>query len=121
MASQPGRRRVARGEIERLPSGSLRVRVYAGLDPVTRKRRYLVATVPAGDTAERDAEAARTRLLQEVDRQRARPGAPAPALGAGPPGRKPAGAAPGRAHGRHRRPLGRSVSPDRVEGAQRPA
>ena len=70
MAVQPGRRRVARGEIERLPSGSLRVRVYAGIDPATKKRRYRVETVPAGATAERDAEAARLRLLHEVGEQR---------------------------------------------------
>ena len=66
----PGRQRVARGEIERLPSGSLRVRVYAGIDSATRKRRYLVETIPAGIAAERDAEAARIRLLDEVHRQR---------------------------------------------------
>ncbi|MEU4242480.1 substrate-binding domain-containing protein [Actinoplanes sp. NPDC026619] len=79
MASQSGRRRVARGEIERLPSGSLRVRVYAGIDPTTRKRRYLLETVPAGDNAERDAEAARVRLLREVDRQRKQQLPPTPA------------------------------------------
>lgn len=61
---------MARGEIERLPSGSLRVRVYAGIDPATGKRRYLVETVPAGDTAEGEAEAVRSRLLTEVGRQR---------------------------------------------------
>ena len=38
----------ARGEIETLPSGSLRVRVYAGVDPASKKRQYLVQTVPAG-------------------------------------------------------------------------
>jgi LacI family xylobiose transport system transcriptional regulator len=60
-----------RGEIEKLPSGSLRVRVYAGIDPVSRKRRYLMETVPAGPTAARDAEAARTRLVRAVDALRA--------------------------------------------------
>jgi LacI family xylobiose transport system transcriptional regulator len=44
--SMRGRR--TRGEIEQLPSGSLRVRVYAGIDQITRKRHYLVGTVPAG-------------------------------------------------------------------------
>jgi hypothetical protein len=34
-----------RGEIETLPSGSLRVKVYAGVDPVTRNRRYLTETI----------------------------------------------------------------------------
>ena len=37
-----------RGEVERLPSGSLRVRVYAGIDPVTKRKHYLTETVPAG-------------------------------------------------------------------------
>jgi integrase len=59
-----------RGEIEALPSGSLRVRVYAGIDPVSRKRHYLVETVPAGPKARREAEKVRTRLLAEVDEKR---------------------------------------------------
>ncbi|MFI9643613.1 LacI family DNA-binding transcriptional regulator [Micromonospora sp. NPDC051925] len=65
--SRPGRR--ARGEIEELPSGSLRVRVYAGIDPVSRRRRYLTETVPAGPSAARDAEAVRSLLLDTVRRQ----------------------------------------------------
>ncbi|MFD0200419.1 MULTISPECIES: LacI family DNA-binding transcriptional regulator [Saccharothrix] len=65
--STPGGRRQARGEVERLPSGSLRVRVYAGVDPGSGKRRYLTETVPAGPGADRKAEAVRTRLLDEVD------------------------------------------------------
>ncbi|MDQ7908314.1 LacI family DNA-binding transcriptional regulator [Phytohabitans sp. ZYX-F-186] len=67
-----------RGEIEKLPSGSLRVRVYAGVDPVTRKRRYLVETVPAGPTAAMDAEAVRARLVRAVDAHRAGRTAPRP-------------------------------------------
>ncbi|MFI9007990.1 LacI family DNA-binding transcriptional regulator [Actinosynnema sp. NPDC053489] len=63
----PGSRRQARGEVERLPSGSLRVRVYAGVHPGTGKRRYLTETVPAGPDADRAAEAVRTRLLAEVE------------------------------------------------------
>jgi LacI family xylobiose transport system transcriptional regulator len=84
--SEPRRR--GRGEIERLPSGSLRVRVYAGLDPRTRKRRYLVETVPAGPQAGWQAELVRKRLLHEARQardnrgwttaERARPGTPAP-------------------------------------------
>ncbi|WP_436535746.1 LacI family DNA-binding transcriptional regulator [Actinoplanes sp. HUAS TT8] len=77
---------MAQGEIERLPSGSLRVRVYAGIDPATRKRRYLQETVPAGETAERDAEAARVRLLGEVHRQRG----PVPRAAEGPAEASPA-------------------------------
>jgi hypothetical protein len=64
-----GRRRTP-GEIERLPSGALRVRVYAGIDPVSKKRHDLVETVPAGPSAAREAERVRTRLLNQVDERR---------------------------------------------------
>jgi hypothetical protein len=37
--------RVAKGYIERLQSGSYRVAVYAGIDPITRKQLYLRFTV----------------------------------------------------------------------------
>jgi integrase len=67
-ASQ-GRSRT-RGGVERLPSGSLRVSVYAGIDPVSKKRHYLVETVPAGPSARKDAERVRTRLLNQVDERR---------------------------------------------------
>lgn len=70
MESGAGATRRARGEIERLPSGSLRVRVYAGIDPVTRKRRYLVETVAAGPDADEQAEMVRVRLLREVHERR---------------------------------------------------
>lgn len=59
-----------RGEIETLPSGSLRVKVYAGIDPVTKRRHYLHETVPAGPSAAREAEKVRTRLLAQVDERR---------------------------------------------------
>jgi integrase len=59
-----------RGEIETLPSGSLRVKVYSGIDPVTKKKHYLTETVPAGPTAYREAEKARTRFLSQVDEKR---------------------------------------------------
>ncbi|HET9141078.1 LacI family DNA-binding transcriptional regulator [Actinophytocola sp.] len=72
MSVPPGTRRRARGEIERLPSGSLRVRVYDGLDPVSKKRRYLVETVAAGPTAEREAAEIRDRLLAEAAARRSR-------------------------------------------------
>jgi LacI family xylobiose transport system transcriptional regulator len=64
----PGSR--ARGEIERLPSGSLRVRVYAGVDPDTGRRRYLQQTVAGGAAAQQEAEAVRARLLAEVQERR---------------------------------------------------
>jgi integrase len=67
-ASKAQKRR--RGEIETLPSGSLRVRVYAGIDPVSKKKLYLVETVPAGPKAAKEAEKARTRLLSQVDEKR---------------------------------------------------
>src|SRR5262249_13674061 len=70
MATTSGARKRTRGEIETLPSGSLRVRVYAGQDPVTKKRHYLVETIPAGPNAARVAEKARTRLLNQVDERR---------------------------------------------------
>jgi integrase len=66
--SSAGRR--ARGGIERLPSGALRVRVYAGIDPLTQRRHYLREVVPPGPKAAAEAERVRTRLLNEVDEQR---------------------------------------------------
>ncbi|MFC0533169.1 hypothetical protein [Phytohabitans kaempferiae] len=57
----------SRGMIEELPSGSLRVKVYAGTDPVTKRRHYLTETVPAGPQAQKLAEKARTRLVSQVD------------------------------------------------------
>jgi hypothetical protein len=59
-----------RGEIEPLPSGSLRVKVYAGIDPVSKTRMYLRETVPAGPKAEREAEKVLTRFLNEVYERR---------------------------------------------------
>lgn len=59
-----------RGAIETLPSGSLRVKVYAGYDPVTGKRHYLDEVVPAGSRAAAEAEKVRARLLHEVDERR---------------------------------------------------
>ncbi|MFI9383876.1 tyrosine-type recombinase/integrase [Kutzneria sp. NPDC052558] len=69
-ATKPGRKRRSRGEIETLPSGSLRVKVYAGIDPLSGRRNYLTETIPAGPTAEDDAEAARIRLINQVNEQR---------------------------------------------------
>lgn len=66
--SKPSAR--VRGEIHTLPSGSLRVRVYANIDPLTGKRHYLAAVVPAGPKARKQAEKERTRLLAEVDQRR---------------------------------------------------
>lgn len=64
------RRRRERGSIETLPSGALRVSVYAGIDPVTKRRLYLKETVPSGPKASQEAEKVRTRLQNQVDEKR---------------------------------------------------
>jgi hypothetical protein len=47
MTGRPGTGKArARGNIEALRSGALRVRVYAGIDPVTKKRHNLIETIP---------------------------------------------------------------------------
>lgn len=69
-APNPKRRRRQRGEIEVLPSGARRVKVYAGIDPLTGRRHYLRETIPAGPDSEREAEKAKTRLLNQVDEGR---------------------------------------------------
>jgi hypothetical protein len=55
--------KTARGHIQRLPSGSLRVKVYAGTDPVTGKPRLL------RETCRDEASAAETlgRLLRQAE------------------------------------------------------
>jgi integrase len=68
--STSGGRRRARGGIDLLPSGAYRVRVYAGLDPLTGKRNYLTEVVPSGPKAASEAEKLRTRLLSQVDERR---------------------------------------------------
>lgn len=60
----------ARGSVDKLPSGGYRVRVYAGVDPMTGRDDYLNETVRAGPRANREAEKVRTRLLAEVDERR---------------------------------------------------
>jgi hypothetical protein len=68
MASAAKVRRRQRGEIEALPNDSFRVRVYAGIDPLTKKRHYVTDVVPAGPKAAARAETVRTRLLSDVER-----------------------------------------------------
>jgi integrase len=63
MAGRPSR---SRGHIETLPSGSFRARVYAGIDPLTGKRRYLVETATSQEAAKR----ALTKLQRQVDEDR---------------------------------------------------
>ena len=55
--------RSSRGHIQRLPSGSFRVKVYAGTDPITGKQRLLRQTCPD----EASAHVALGRLLAEAD------------------------------------------------------
>ena len=67
------------GEIETLPSGSLRVRVYDRIDPVTRKRRHLTEIIPPGPGAAKEAEKARAcrrRSMSSATRAPARPSTP---------------------------------------------
>jgi integrase len=42
------RQRRPRGLIDKLPSGRLRVRVYTGYDPVTKRRHYTVRLCQSG-------------------------------------------------------------------------
>ena len=60
----PPRRR--RGYIEELPSGRYRAVVYAGVDPLTSRRRNLTETT---DTSEH-AEKALARIHQQLDENR---------------------------------------------------
>jgi len=70
MAIGAGSRKRSRGEVEERSGGALRVRVYAGVDPLSGKRHYLTETVPAGPKAAKEAEKVRARLLAEVDERR---------------------------------------------------
>ncbi|TKG68337.1 tyrosine-type recombinase/integrase [Prauserella endophytica] len=68
--TRSARQKRQRGEVERLPSGALRVKVYAGVDPLSGRRHYLRETVPAGPKAEDEAEKVRIRLVNEVNERR---------------------------------------------------
>lgn len=59
-----------RGSIDVLPSGAFRVRVYAGQDPVSKRRHDLVEIVPAGPDAERRAREVRDRLVRDIAERR---------------------------------------------------
>jgi len=62
--------RRTKGSIEALPSGALRVAVYAGIDPITKRRHYLKELVPAGPRAQARAEAVRARLVAQIAERR---------------------------------------------------
>ncbi|WP_207223635.1 hypothetical protein [Pseudonocardia sediminis] len=65
-----------KGSIDLLPSGALRVRVYAGQEPITKRRHDLIEIVPAGPEAEKRAWAVRDRMLRDIaDRKNPRTGA----------------------------------------------
>lgn len=64
---QPGR---CCGSIDELPSGALRVRVYAGKDPVSGGRHDLIQIVPPGPNARKEAERVRTGFLSQLDERR---------------------------------------------------
>ena len=44
MAKANGRKKRDRGGIDVLPSGAIRVRVYAGIDPVSKRRMLMLWT-----------------------------------------------------------------------------
>jgi len=60
----------AEGTIETLPSGSLRVKVYSGRDPLTKRAIHLTEVVKPGPRQAREAETVRRRLLGERDARR---------------------------------------------------
>ena len=64
------RRKRQKGFIEQLPSGALRVKVYAGIDPVSKRRKYLMETIPPGPDAAKTAENALARLVNRVAERR---------------------------------------------------
>ncbi|HEX6234310.1 MAG TPA: hypothetical protein VFZ63_14375 [Jiangellaceae bacterium] len=70
MARKYQRRKRQRGSIEDLPSGALCVKVYAGIDPVSKRRRYLTQTIPPGPDTAKSAEKALTRLVNQIDERR---------------------------------------------------
>lgn len=59
----PPRKRRSRGHIEQLPSGNFRASVYAGVDPLTHRQRYLREVTGTY----RAAETALTKLQAQID------------------------------------------------------
>jgi hypothetical protein len=71
MPRSRSRRKRLRGGIEELPSGALRVSVYAGRDPISGRRLDLRETIPPGPNAQAEAEkAAARRFAAEIDERR---------------------------------------------------
>ncbi len=65
------RRRSREARSRRCRAAPCASQVYAGIDPVSKKRHYLTETIPAGRKAAAEAEKVRTRLLAQVDDRRA--------------------------------------------------
>ena len=61
-----GRKHRPRGHIETRPNGTFRAIVYAGVDPLTRKERYLRKSAKTHAQAEIEL----TKLQSQVDEQR---------------------------------------------------
>jgi integrase len=59
-----------RGSIDELPSGALRVRVYAGFDPVSKRRHDLIELIAPGPGADKQARRVRDRLISLVEERR---------------------------------------------------
>ena len=70
MAKRDGKKKRQPGNDETLPSGSIRVRVYAGIDPVTNVARYLRETVPPGPDQKREVERVKAEFIAQVRAQR---------------------------------------------------
>ncbi|MGD9529877.1 MAG: tyrosine-type recombinase/integrase [Dehalococcoidia bacterium] len=70
MAKAINPRKREQGSIDELPSGALRVRVYAGIDPITKRRHNLVEVIPAGPDAWDRADEVRRRFVAEVKARR---------------------------------------------------
>lgn len=70
MARATNPRNRQRGGIDELLSGALRVRVYAGTDPITKRRHNLVEVIPAGPDAWDRADDVRRRFVEDVKQRR---------------------------------------------------
>jgi integrase len=68
------RRKRPRGSGQQLPSGALRVSVYAGYDPVSGRRHYLREVVSPGPKANAEVEKALRRFAGQVDERLNRAG-----------------------------------------------
>jgi hypothetical protein len=70
MAKGDGKKKRQPDNDESLPSGSIRVRVYAGIDPVTNTARYLRETVHPGPDQKREVERVKAEFVAQVRTQR---------------------------------------------------